>query len=59
MFRDSYATNMMPFLSESFRELAYYEEWNFKFDSNLIDNEKPDIVIYELLEKNIPMLLNN
>ena len=50
---------MMPFLSESFRELAYYEEWNFKFDSNLIDNEKPDIVIYELLEKNIPMLLNN
>lgn len=59
MFRDSYATNLMPFLSENFRELVYYEEWNYKLDKDLIDSEKPDIVIYELVEKNISELLKN
>lgn len=58
IFRDSFATNMMPYLSEDFSSITYCEEWNFNFNKDIILKEKPDFVIYEILEKNLSELLN-
>lgn len=55
MFRDSFAVDMIPFLSESFSRSVYI--WDHKFNSNIIENEKPDVVVYELVERNIRSLL--
>lgn len=57
VFRDSFATNMMPYLSENFRSITYCEEWNFSFNKDILSKEKPDFVIYEILEKNLDELL--
>lgn len=57
VFRDSFATNMMPYLSENFRSITYCEEWNFSFNKDILSKEKPDFVIYEVLEKNLNELL--
>ena len=54
MFRDSFATRMIPYLSECFSRSVYV--WSFGCDTNLIEREKPDIVINEVEERYLEML---
>jgi len=49
MFRDSYATQMIPFLSEHFSHSVYM--WSFALHGDIIEREKPDIVINEIEER--------
>lgn len=49
MFRDSFAINLVPFLSEHFRRVHYY--WSYDFDFPLVEREQPDVVIQELVER--------
>jgi hypothetical protein len=49
IFRDSFFMALRPFFSENFNRAIY--RWSFDFDRELIQNEKPDIVIYELAER--------
>lgn len=49
MFRDSFSSGMIPYLSESFNDSIY--NWNHSFDSELIKQAKPDIVIHEIVER--------
>lgn len=53
--RDSFCTAMRQFLIEAFQEsdLVHYST----FSNNLIDEEEPDIFIYEVCERNIDHLL--
>ena len=50
---DSYRLSMQPFALNSFRE--GYSEYYYNYKKELLDREKPDIFIYETLER----FLNN
>jgi alginate O-acetyltransferase complex protein AlgJ len=49
VFRDSYAEFWYPFLGQHFREVIYV--WHEDWDRPLIEREKPDVVIDEMLER--------
>lgn len=57
MFRDSFSTDMIPFLSENFSRSVYI--WDHVFNTEIIEKEKPDVVIYEIVERNIQTLLSD
>jgi hypothetical protein len=54
VFRDSFFMGLLPFFAENFNRGVY--RWSFDFDENLIDTEKPDLVIYELAERYLGIL---
>lgn len=49
MFRDSYANYLIPFLNLHFKEANYI--WSYEFLDQVIEREKPDIVIFESLQR--------
>jgi len=49
MYRDSFATRLIPYLSENFSHSIY--KWDFSFETDLIKQEKPDIVIHQVEER--------
>ncbi len=49
LFRDSFARAWYPFLGQHFREVIYI--WHPEWDRPLIEREKPDVVIDEMLER--------
>lgn len=55
MYHDSFTTNLMPFLSDHFRQVDYYR--GFSIDMANIANEKPDVVVIELTERYLGQLL--
>lgn len=56
VLRDSFMTNVIPFLSEHFKESTYL--WGIApYSQKDIDTIKPDIVLYELTERDLWRLL--
>ncbi len=53
MFRDSFADSLEPFLSEHFRRIVF--SWQYTFDRDLVEREKPDLVIQEMVERTLMM----
>jgi len=51
VFRDSYTINMEPFFNETFQEIIYAGYDIMKFDSTLIEQYKPDLVIHIMIER--------
>ncbi len=49
LFRDSFASALIPYFNQTFGECTYI--WSQNFDKELILNEKPDIVIMEYIER--------
>lgn len=49
LFRDSFAGSMASYLSKSFEETIFV--FNL-FDLSIVESESPDIVVYELVERN-------
>ena len=49
MFRDSYAITLMKFFGYSFQRVVYV--WQQNWDKTLIEQEHPDVVIDEMLER--------
>ena len=50
MFRDSYASNLVPFLSRAFSSSAYY--WQYRIhDPAIMALERPDVVVQEIGER--------
>ena len=54
MFRDSFATWLIPLLSEHFRRIVY--TWQYTLDQGIVERERPDVVIQEMVER---VLLSN
>lgn len=54
IFRDSFSTALHPFLSEAFRESAWV--WDHRFLTELVERERPDVVILQVVERYIPAL---
>lgn len=53
--RDSFSTSLIKYFSESFKEALFI--YNPYFDKELIRNEKPDILVYEITERFLDRLL--
>ena len=53
--RDSFSTWLSPYISSSVKEATYV--WKIELDAAAIEAEKPDIFLYEVLERYIPNLL--
>ena len=56
MYRDSFATSFIPFFNESFGETIYKR--GYPVDLAFLDHKKPDIVIFEVVERNLSLMLN-
>ncbi|OBX23517.1 MULTISPECIES: alginate O-acetyltransferase AlgX-related protein [Bizionia] len=55
MHYDSFSYNWMPYFNESFGAINYVK--NYTVNKKHIEEEKPDIVIFEIVERNINVLL--
>jgi hypothetical protein len=51
IFRDSFASRLVPFLSEHFSRAVYL--WQNDFDANAVLTEKPDVVIQEIVGRHL------
>jgi len=52
MFRDSFAANLIPLISENFRKSYFY--WGaIPYPMSIINKEKPNIVVMELTEREL------
>ena len=54
IFRDSFSDALIPFLSEHFSRAVYAH--SFSVDLDLVESEKPDIVIFELAQRYLTTL---
>jgi hypothetical protein len=55
MFRDSFANALIPLLSESFARAVYSRA--VPLDFSLVESEQPDLVVLEIVERNLTQLL--
>jgi alginate O-acetyltransferase complex protein AlgJ len=51
VFRDSFASALIPFLSEHFSRAVYL--WQNDFDPDVIEQEHPDVVIQEIVSRHL------
>jgi alginate O-acetyltransferase complex protein AlgJ len=51
IFRDSFASRLVPFLSEHFSRAVYL--WQNDFDANVVAEEHPDVVIQEIVGRHL------
>jgi len=49
VFRDSFSWPLIPYLAESFRSVVFF--WKFDFLPEIIERERPDVVILECVER--------
>lgn len=58
VFHDSFITQWKPFLDASFSEVVLQHRGVRGLDDALVDKEKPDVVIYEVVERNLDVFLH-
>ena len=51
VFRDSFASRLVPFLSEHFSRAVYL--WQNDFDPEIVLRERPDVVIQEIAGRHL------
>jgi hypothetical protein len=51
MFRDSFASRLIPFMSEHFSRILY--QWQNDFDPELVRRERPDVVIQQMVGRHL------
>ncbi len=56
MHHDSFSYIWMPYFNESFNDIIYLQD--YVIHKEQIKKEKPDLIIFEIVERNIDLLLN-
>jgi hypothetical protein len=56
MFRDSFGVHLLPYLSESFSDSLYVWFTPSAVDLSIVEKERPQIVILQLVERNLQSL---
>lgn len=51
MLHDSFALNLAPLIAENFQRIVFLSE--YEFDLQAIDKERPDVVIQEMVERQL------
>lgn len=60
IIRDSFTNAMKIYFDETFSTTVYlWDEWKYRLNKEIVENEKPDLVLFIVVEKNLPMLLEN
>ena len=59
VFRDSYSAGIYDILPERMNKTHYIGMWNYAWQNWLIDQEKPDYIIYLIAEWNMPQIVSN
>lgn len=60
LIADSFGENAFPFLAEHFsRSVKIFDSWEYKLNEDIVEKEKPDVVILMALEANIRSLLRH
>jgi len=57
IFHDSFMPFYSKYIKENFGETLFI--WNHKFDKELIKSEEPNVIYYEIVERNIDLLLED
>jgi len=58
--RESFANSQKEFYANAFgKTVLIWDRWQYALNESIIENEKPDIVVIQILESNLPKLLNN
>ncbi len=58
VIRDSFGHYILHFLKENFSEtVSIFDAWEYKLNQNIIEREKPDVVLYLILESNLDAIL--
>lgn len=58
IIRDSYCNALMPFLDESFCSTEYiFDSWRYLYHPEILDLEKPDLVLLIIFESNLTNLI--
>jgi hypothetical protein len=55
IFRDSFASRLVPYLSEHFSRAVYL--WQNDFDAEVVEKEHPDVVIEEIVGRHLYLFL--
>jgi len=59
VIRDSFFTPLIPLFSENFRRTVYvFDGWKYGLNQEILENEKPDIVLLEIFEPQLSNILN-
>ena len=57
---DSFSNYLFPFIAERFSKTTkIFDNWEYKRNEDIIENEKPDIVILVIWEANLRKMLND
>ncbi len=57
---DSFGGNIFPFIAEDFgRSVKIFDSWQFKLNEDIVNSEKPDVMLVIALESNIRSMLIN
>ena len=57
VFNDSFIGGLRYLLNETFYESLFV--WNFIYDYELIENERPNILLHEVCERDIDLFVTN
>jgi len=58
VIRDPYFTPMIPFFGQNFRKTVYlFDAWMYDLNWDIIQKEKPDVVLLEIYEPNIKNII--
>ncbi len=59
VIRDPYFTPMIPFFGQNFRKTVYiFDAWMYDLNWDIIQKEKPDVVLLEVYEPNIKNIIH-
>lgn len=59
VLRDSYTNSLLHLLPESFSEtVLIWDNWGYRLNENIVDEEKPDIFLTLIIESNLPYILH-
>lgn len=60
IIRDSFFGEMIPLVSEHFSKTVFiFDAWQYGYNIEIVEAEKPDIVILEVYEPHLSNILNN
>lgn len=60
LISDSFGEDAFPFLAENFKKtIRIWDNWKYKLNEEIVNKEKPDIVLLIIHEKNLRLLLKN
>ncbi len=57
---DSFGKVMFPYVAEHFRKsVKVFDNWEYKINENIVEKEKPDVMLLMILESNLQGLLKH